>query len=501
GTIGARGNNGIGVAGVNWNVKILPLKIGGSTTSVNGADGVLAVNYIRAMRERGVNVRVVNHSWGGFNFSQMMQDAFNAAANVGIMQVCAAGNQGQSGQFYPAAYSGTNVISVGSTNRFEFKSGTSNFSTSWVDLGAPGEEIISTVMGNGYEPLTGTSMAAPHVTGAIALALSLNPTASITQIRNALLTTVDVSSNYSTYWATSGRLNVDKFLKAMLPIPNVPTSPDLISISDSGQSSTDNITSDSTPTFTGTGSPGSTIHLLNGANEVAMATVDIAGNWSATTSTLSEGAHSITAYASTQAGSSTASSALNVTIDTTKPTFSFVFSVSPKQSLAITLSEAPLVGTLDENDFVLVRLSDESEVANNIKSLHVDDSTHLRLEFTSILPDGQYELRLASSLVSDLASNGNVALTINSSNTPGSKLFVLAGDLDHNGTVDFSDLLIVAQHYGQSGHTFAAGNVDYSVDTLVSFSDLLIVAQHYGTSALLVSNRQSNPSESVSGSV
>lgn len=500
GTIGARGNNGIGVAGVNWNVKILPLKIGGSTSSVNGADGVLAVNYISAMRQRGVNVRVVNHSWGGFNFNQMMQDAMNNAANFGIIQVCAAGNQSTSSQFYPAAYSGNHVISVGNTNRLEQRAPSSNFSTSWVDLGAPGEEIVSTMMGNVYDTLSGTSMAAPHVSGAIALALSLNPNATIAQIRSNLFSTVDVFSQYSSSWATSGRLNLDRFLKAMLPIPIVPTL-DLISSSDSGSSSTDNITNDSTPTINGIGTQGSTIHLLDGANEIGTTIVDNSGNWSITTPTLNNATHALTAYATTQAGTSVSSSALNVTIDTIAPTMSFVFSVSPRQSVAITLNESPLTGSLTANDLVIVRLSDQSEVASNVKTLHVDDASHLRLEFNSILPDGQYEIRLAPSLVSDQAGNGNAAIAVNNSNTPSSKLFVLSGDLNHSGSVDFADLLIVAQNYNQAGQTFATGNADYSVDGLVTFSDLLIVAQNYGTTALLASNRSDESSQSVGGSI
>lgn len=501
GIIGAQGNNSAGVAGVNWNVKILPLKIGGATTSINGADGVLAVNYVTAMRQRGVNVRVVNHSWGGFNFNQMMQDAMNNAANAGIIQVCAAGNYGGSTNFYPAAYSGDHIISVGATNRFELNTPSSNFSTNWVDLGAPGEEVLSTVMGNGYDYKTGTSMAAPHVSGAIALALSLNPDATIAQIRSKLFSTVDVFSQYNSYWATSGRLNLNRFLQSMLPPPSIPTVADLISSSDTGPFNNDNVTFDTTPTLTGAGSPGSTIHLLDGVTEIATTMVEANGAWTITTPALSDGVHSLATFATNQAGTSQSSSALEVTIDTIHPTFTFVFSVSPEQSLEIGWDEPEMYGLISESDFVLIRLSDQTEVSNNVKFLEVIDTTHLRLHFSTILPDGQYELRVVDSLATDLAGNGSVAMVVNTANTPSSKLFVLPGDLDHDGDVDFNDMLKIAQRYNQSGQTYADGNADYSEDGRVTFSDLLIVAQNYGTLAITSSNQSEESSQTVGGSV
>ena len=172
GTIGAEGNNGIGVVGVNWQCKIMPLRFlgpfGGSTS-----DAILAVNYAAAK-----GVRVSNNSWGGGGFSQGLFDAINAAKAVGHVFVAAAGNNGSnndSSPFYPASYNLDNLISVAATDNRDNRASFSNYGAVSVDLGAPGVNVASTYTASGYAYLSGTSMATPHVTGVVALVEALNP--------------------------------------------------------------------------------------------------------------------------------------------------------------------------------------------------------------------------------------------------------------------------------------------------------------------------------------
>jgi subtilisin family serine protease len=152
GTIGARGNNGLGVTGVNWNVRIMPLKfLSGPNGNGSTADAVSAINYAIMMRNRGVNLRVLNNSWGGGGFSQSLLNAIQAANNAGILFVAAAGNDTADNDHvatYPSNYNVPNVISVAASTRFETLSSFSNYGANTVHLAAPGEQVLSTTPHN-----------------------------------------------------------------------------------------------------------------------------------------------------------------------------------------------------------------------------------------------------------------------------------------------------------------------------------------------------------------
>lgn len=222
GTLGAVGNNSIGVTGVNWNVRIMTIKIydsdGFGTTS---AMLINAYNYVRMMKERGVNIRVTNNSYGGCDeacgYDQATKDAIDALGNAGVLQVFAAGNDSQnidSTPSFPASYTSPSILSVANSTQNDARAGSSNFGTVGVDLAAPGTAILSTVSSAAnYGTLTGTSMATPHVAGAAALLSSHNPNLSAASLKATLLNTVDVLPQWNGVVKTGGRLNVAQALQ------------------------------------------------------------------------------------------------------------------------------------------------------------------------------------------------------------------------------------------------------------------------------------------------
>lgn len=222
GTIGAVGGNGIGVAGVCWNVRMITVKFlgrrGGTT-----ANAIKSVDYVTDMKTRnGVNIVATNNSWGGGGFSQGLQDAIERANAANILFVAAAGNGGSDGvgdnndttANYPSNYPNANVIAVASITSAGAKSSFSNYGATTVDLGAPGSGIYSTLpnsAGNGYGSYSGTSMATPHVTGACALYAASHPGSSAAAIKAAILGSTVATASLAGRCVTGGRLNVSGF--------------------------------------------------------------------------------------------------------------------------------------------------------------------------------------------------------------------------------------------------------------------------------------------------
>jgi subtilisin family serine protease/subtilisin-like proprotein convertase family protein len=225
GTVGAIGGNGQGVAGVAWQVSMISAKfLGTSGGTLTGA--VMALDYLTDLKHRhGINIVASNNSWGGVSsFSQALQDAVVRAAKQDILFVAAAGNSGQNNDVMPSYPSGTNttadagydsVVAVTSLDA----NGTQSYSygNSTVDLAAPGVGVLSTLPGGGYGTYSGTSMATPHVTGAIALYAAKYPNTSAQQIRTALLASTTPTASLAGRTATGGRLNVQQFLSTVAP--------------------------------------------------------------------------------------------------------------------------------------------------------------------------------------------------------------------------------------------------------------------------------------------
>lgn len=215
GIIGANSNNNRGVTGINWNVQIMPLKFMNAQGQGSTSAAIRALNYAVAN-----GARVSNNSWGGGAFSQALFDAIQAANRQNHIFVAAAGNDGvntDSGNNFPSTYDLPNIISVAASDQSDRLTNFSNFGVRSVDLAAPGAQIMSTVRNGGYRSMSGTSMAAPFVTGVAGLVLSQNPNLSAAEIKAALLDNVDPVSSLSGRILTGGRLNA---LKAVNGVPS-----------------------------------------------------------------------------------------------------------------------------------------------------------------------------------------------------------------------------------------------------------------------------------------
>ena len=205
GTIGAEAN-GLGVVGVVHNVRLMPIKF---LSSAGFGDTAQAAQALIYAVDNGANV--INNSWGGGPFSQTLLDAHDYAARNDVMVVSAAGNFGTDNDRlpnYPSGYDSPTVISVAATDRFDNLTSFSQFGFQTVDLGAPGEAILSTTPNENYEFFDGTSMAAPHVTGAVALMKSYAPFLSAIELRDIIFNTVDPLTSLEGRVATGGRLNL-----------------------------------------------------------------------------------------------------------------------------------------------------------------------------------------------------------------------------------------------------------------------------------------------------
>ncbi len=226
GIIGAVGDNGIGVVGVNWSVSILPVRVlgpyGGTIAAI-----VSGIDYITMLRENGVPIAAANASYGapgsrlyedsptGFDAEK---DAIARFIDEGGTFVAAAGNDNndndqQNSSFFPTSYKIPGLISVAATDWDDKRASFSNYGAETVDLGAPGDLILSTFPTDSYAYLSGTSMAAPVVSGAVALIRSIKPNASAPEIRQTLIDSVDPIPDLQGKTVSGGRLNVARAIQ------------------------------------------------------------------------------------------------------------------------------------------------------------------------------------------------------------------------------------------------------------------------------------------------
>jgi len=232
GIIGAVANNGIGVAGMTWQVQLLSMKFLGSGGTGDVSDAILCFDKLVELSQQGFNVRLANCSWSFGLYSQALLEAIQRAEAAGVLSVCAAGNRYNNIDVepaYPASYPGGGIVSVLATDQDDASPIFSSYGLASVDLAAPGEEILSTVPTgtcamcdpSGYRLGSGTSMSTPHVVGALAAVFQINPLLTPAEARDLLLdpgsldSLIDIPSRAS--WSTTGgRLNLAKVVTSPL---------------------------------------------------------------------------------------------------------------------------------------------------------------------------------------------------------------------------------------------------------------------------------------------
>ncbi|MGH7680364.1 MAG: S8 family serine peptidase [Candidatus Eiseniibacteriota bacterium] len=210
GIAAARGNDGVGIAGVAWNVKILPLKFLGPDGTGPISAAIDCIEYAVAK-----GAKILNNSWGGYDFSAALELAIQHANDAGALFVAAAGNDGESlDQFdhYPATFREPNVIAVAATDERDQMASFSNYGLLTVPIAAPGTHILSTFAGGGYQELNGTSMSAPLVSGALALLESAFPSLTASQAKSVLIHSADPVPGLAGLTSGGGRLNVARML-------------------------------------------------------------------------------------------------------------------------------------------------------------------------------------------------------------------------------------------------------------------------------------------------
>lgn len=219
GTIGAASNS-TGVVGVNWQTSIMALRFLDAEGYGDTFDAVRCMDYALKAKDRGVNVVALNCSWGGEGYDSLLYNMMDRLNGKGILVACAAGNGDDFGRpinndtsaakNYPSSYNLPNIIAVTATDSGDRSASWANYGATTVDLAAPGVGILSTTPGNVYSTYSGTSMATPHVTGAIALLKAQNFNLTAAQVRDLILQNVDPIAALKGRCVTGGRLNLAK---------------------------------------------------------------------------------------------------------------------------------------------------------------------------------------------------------------------------------------------------------------------------------------------------
>ncbi|TNF54509.1 peptidase S8, partial [bacterium] len=233
GIIGAVGNNGIGLVGINWDVQIMTCKFMNAWGVGPVSSAIECLEYVKDWKDKGLNIVATNNSWSGSGYSRALYDAINDQQD--ILFFASAGNRGQDIDVtpqYPASFSLPNVVAVASTDHDDEKVASSNFGRRSVHIGAPGKSIFSTLPDHThwgdsfYGHLSGTSMASPHAAGIAALLKSKKPNRDWKGIKNLILSGGDSVESLEGVTITGKRANAYKSLKCkdapLLSVLNFP---------------------------------------------------------------------------------------------------------------------------------------------------------------------------------------------------------------------------------------------------------------------------------------
>lgn len=395
GTMGGATNNNLGISGVSWNVKLMPLKFLNNTGSGDISHAIEAIQYAVVN-----GAQVINNSWGTTTSIPALAAAVSAAHAAGVVQLAATGNQSNSAIInYPAGY--PEIIAVAATNNRDL-SELKNFG-SHIDLSAPGAQILATGVSNTYIRMTGSSMASAVAAGAAALLKSRRPSLTPTQVRTALVSTVDVPAGWNTNYG-AGRLNINKALLSLgdLTPPTVSITTPANGATLSGASTIETATSDnvavSSVTFFLDGV------LLGSKNEAPF-------EFPLNTFNISNGPHTLRARAYDAAGNNALSAIVNITVfnDTTAPTVSIT---SPANGATVS-------GTVN----VMANASDNVGVTS--VSFYIDGN------FEEVDISAPYEFSFNSAGISEgghliearaidgALNQGTASITVNVLNNPG----------------------------------------------------------------------------------
>ncbi|HEV8483652.1 MAG TPA: S8 family peptidase [Blastocatellia bacterium] len=228
GTVGAVGNNELGVTGVAWNVQVMALKfLDGKENRGFISNAIKAIDYAMDQKRRGVDLRVINASWVSPYKSHALRDAIRAAGEAGILFVCAAGNEGfdiDEDPIYPGAYADElpALLPVAALDRNDRIEPYSNYGFHTVSVGAPGTSVLGLAPEGQYVERSGTSMAAPHVSGVAVLVWSHEPSLTPTQVKQRIISTAEPVPQLGAYCAGSGRVNAYNALVGRVVPPGGP---------------------------------------------------------------------------------------------------------------------------------------------------------------------------------------------------------------------------------------------------------------------------------------
>ena len=221
GTIGATGGNGVGIPGVAQNVSLMAIKFLDATAGGTFEGAIASIDYAVGMKHAGVNLRVLSNSWAGGPFFPPLYEAIEAANAADLLFVATAannsGNDNDVNPVYPSSYPNDNILSTAATDDDDELAAFSNFGPTTVDMGAPGDAVLSTVLDNGYGFKSGTSMSAPHIAGVAALLLTLDPELTTAQLKDVLMTTGDALPSLEGLTLTGRRLNAANAVKLVDP--------------------------------------------------------------------------------------------------------------------------------------------------------------------------------------------------------------------------------------------------------------------------------------------
>lgn len=219
GVIGARGDDGRGIVGLNWNVRIMPVKFLGADGGGSLEGAILAIDYATKM-----GAKILSNSWGGGGYSQLLKEAIERSNAAGTLFVAAAGNESNNNDTaatYPASYDVENILTVAAIDNRGTLASFSNYGKKSVHVGAPGVNVYSSINGGGYDSWSGTSMATPHVSGIAGLLAANEPGLTGVEMKTRIMATAQRLPGLIGKTKTGGLAN------AYTALTNAVTPPDM----------------------------------------------------------------------------------------------------------------------------------------------------------------------------------------------------------------------------------------------------------------------------------